>query len=133
MAHFGRRAAQERARVRVLRGGEGAGGAVDGKSAVRGAAEMPLLAGLAYETELFVTCFASDDKREGVAAFLKKRPGGVHGALRWDALGRVGGRLSPATASRRSPWRAAPRCGRLPCRPAVGARLRQVVPTPGRS
>jgi len=44
------------------------------KSAVRAAAEMPLAAGLAYETELFVTCFASDDKREGVAAFLEKRP-----------------------------------------------------------
>ena len=44
------------------------------KSAVRAAAEMPLQAGLAYETELFVTCFASDDKREGVAAFLEKRP-----------------------------------------------------------
>ena len=44
------------------------------KSAVRAAAEMPLTAGLAYETELFVTCFASDDKREGVAAFLEKRP-----------------------------------------------------------
>ncbi|HEV7591274.1 MAG TPA: enoyl-CoA hydratase-related protein [Longimicrobium sp.] len=44
------------------------------KSAVRAAAEMPLIAGLAYETELFVTCFASDDKREGVAAFLEKRP-----------------------------------------------------------
>ncbi|HEX6041122.1 enoyl-CoA hydratase/isomerase family protein, partial [Longimicrobium sp.] len=44
------------------------------KSAVRAAAEMPLGAGLQYETELFVTCFASDDKREGVAAFLEKRP-----------------------------------------------------------
>jgi enoyl-CoA hydratase len=44
------------------------------KSAVRAAAEMPLSAGLQYETELFVTCFASDDKREGVAAFLEKRP-----------------------------------------------------------
>jgi enoyl-CoA hydratase len=44
------------------------------KSAVRAAAEMPLAAGLQYETELFVTCFASDDKREGVAAFLEKRP-----------------------------------------------------------
>jgi enoyl-CoA hydratase len=44
------------------------------KSAVRAAAEMPLAAGLAYETEAFVTCFASDDKREGVAAFLEKRP-----------------------------------------------------------
>ncbi|HWK88623.1 MAG TPA: enoyl-CoA hydratase-related protein [Longimicrobium sp.] len=44
------------------------------KSAVRAAAEMPLSAGLQYETELFVTCFASDDKREGIAAFLEKRP-----------------------------------------------------------
>ncbi len=44
------------------------------KSAVRAAAEMPLSAGLAYETELFVTCFASEDKAEGVAAFLEKRP-----------------------------------------------------------
>lgn len=44
------------------------------KAAVRAAAEMPLSAGLAYETELFVTCFASDDKREGVEAFLEKRP-----------------------------------------------------------
>ncbi len=43
------------------------------KSAVRAAAEMPMAGGLAYETELFATCFASDDKREGVAAFLEKR------------------------------------------------------------
>ena len=49
------------------------------KSAVRAAAEMPLAAGLAYETELFVTCFASDDKREGVAAFLEKRPAQFEG------------------------------------------------------
>jgi len=43
------------------------------KAAVRAAAEMPMSAGLAYETELFVTCFASEDKQEGVAAFLEKR------------------------------------------------------------
>jgi enoyl-CoA hydratase len=43
------------------------------KEAVRAAAEMPLSTGLAYETELFVTCFASDDRREGVEAFLAKR------------------------------------------------------------
>ena len=49
------------------------------KSAVRAAAEMPLTAGLAYETELFVTCFTSDDKREGVAAFLEKRPASFQG------------------------------------------------------
>ena len=44
------------------------------KSAIRAAAEMPLSAGDAYETELFITAFASDDRREGVAAFLEKRP-----------------------------------------------------------
>jgi enoyl-CoA hydratase len=49
------------------------------KSAVRAASEMPLAAGLAYETELFATCFASDDKREGVAAFLEKRPASFTG------------------------------------------------------
>jgi enoyl-CoA hydratase len=49
------------------------------KSAVRAAAEMPLAAGLSYETELFATCFASDDKREGVAAFLEKRPASFTG------------------------------------------------------
>jgi enoyl-CoA hydratase len=43
------------------------------KAAVRAAAEMPMSAGLAYETELFVTCFASEDRREGVGAFLEKR------------------------------------------------------------
>jgi len=49
------------------------------KSAVRAAAEMPMNAGLAYETELFVTCFASEDRTEGVAAFLEKRPAEFRG------------------------------------------------------
>ncbi|HEX7241465.1 MAG TPA: enoyl-CoA hydratase-related protein [Longimicrobiaceae bacterium] len=49
------------------------------KAAVRAAAEMPLSAGLAYETELFVTCFGSEDKREGVSAFLEKRPAEFRG------------------------------------------------------
>jgi enoyl-CoA hydratase len=49
------------------------------KSAIRAAVEMPMAAGLAYETELFATCFASDDKREGVAAFLEKRPASFTG------------------------------------------------------
>jgi enoyl-CoA hydratase len=44
------------------------------KSAIRAAAEMPMSAGLAHESELFVTCFGSDDKREGIQAFLEKRP-----------------------------------------------------------
>jgi enoyl-CoA hydratase len=43
------------------------------KDAVRAAAEMPLSAGLAFERELFVTAFASEDRIEGVAAFLEKR------------------------------------------------------------
>jgi enoyl-CoA hydratase/carnithine racemase len=43
------------------------------------AGEIALFAGLQYETELFVTCFASDDKREGVAAFLEKRPASFTG------------------------------------------------------
>ncbi|CAN5682040.1 enoyl-CoA hydratase-related protein [soil metagenome] len=44
------------------------------KAAVRAAAEMPLSAGLDYEKELFVTCFASEDRAEGIAAFFEKRP-----------------------------------------------------------
>lgn len=44
------------------------------KEAVRASMEMPLAAGLRLERELFVTAFASEDKVEGVAAFLEKRP-----------------------------------------------------------
>jgi enoyl-CoA hydratase len=43
------------------------------KQAVRAAAEMPLAAGLELERELFITAFSSDDRREGVTAFLEKR------------------------------------------------------------
>jgi enoyl-CoA hydratase len=43
------------------------------KSAVRAAMETPLTAGLRYERELFITAFSSEDKREGIAAFLEKR------------------------------------------------------------
>jgi enoyl-CoA hydratase len=43
------------------------------KDAVAGALETPLSAGLALERELFITAFASDDRREGVSAFLEKR------------------------------------------------------------
>jgi len=49
------------------------------KAAVRAAEEMPLHAGLALERELFITAFGSDDKREGVAAFLDKRPANFRG------------------------------------------------------
>jgi enoyl-CoA hydratase len=43
------------------------------KQAVRAAQELPLFAGLAYERELFITAFGSNDKGEGVSAFLEKR------------------------------------------------------------
>lgn len=43
------------------------------KDAVRAALEAPLSAGLAYERELFITAFGSNDKAEGVRAFFEKR------------------------------------------------------------
>jgi enoyl-CoA hydratase len=43
------------------------------KAAVASAAEAPLTAGLAYERELFITAFGSEDRAEGVSAFLQKR------------------------------------------------------------
>ena len=43
------------------------------KEAVRASAEMPMSAGLALERELFVTAFSSEDRTEGVSAFLEKR------------------------------------------------------------
>jgi enoyl-CoA hydratase/carnithine racemase len=43
------------------------------KTAVRAALETPLSAGLAMERELFIAAFASEDRAEGVRAFLEKR------------------------------------------------------------
>jgi enoyl-CoA hydratase len=43
------------------------------KDAVNRAFEMPLNDGLAYERQLFHALFATDDKNEGMAAFLAKR------------------------------------------------------------
>jgi enoyl-CoA hydratase len=43
------------------------------KDALRTASETPLSAGLRHERELFLTAFASEDRAEGVAAFLEKR------------------------------------------------------------
>ena len=46
-----------------------------GKEAVNHAMEVPLSAGLEFERKLFYLLFASDDKREGMRAFLEKRAG----------------------------------------------------------
>ena len=46
-----------------------------GKEAVNQAMEVPLSAGLEFERMLFYLLFASDDKREGMRAFLEKRAG----------------------------------------------------------
>lgn len=43
------------------------------KDAVRRGGELPLSEGLAHERERFLEAFASDDGREGVAAFVEKR------------------------------------------------------------
>ena len=50
------------------------------KSAIRASEEMPLGAGLAFERELFITAFGSNDKKEGVAACLEKRPANFTGS-----------------------------------------------------
>jgi enoyl-CoA hydratase/carnithine racemase len=44
------------------------------KLAVDGGLSMDLAAGLAWESQLFAGLFATDDKQEGMAAFVEKRP-----------------------------------------------------------
>ena len=44
------------------------------KEAIRAAERMGVEEGLLYERDLFCLCFSSEDKQEGVAAFLEKRP-----------------------------------------------------------
>ena len=44
------------------------------KQSVRAAMELPLAGGLAYERDLFCLLFSTEDKKEGVEAFLAKRP-----------------------------------------------------------
>ncbi len=44
------------------------------KQAVRASQTMSIDAGVAYERDLFCLCFSSEDKAEGVDAFLNKRP-----------------------------------------------------------
>jgi enoyl-CoA hydratase/carnithine racemase len=44
------------------------------KLAIDGGLEMDLASGLAWESQLFAGLFATDDRREGMAAFVDKRP-----------------------------------------------------------
>ncbi|MBI4296859.1 MAG: enoyl-CoA hydratase/isomerase family protein [Chloroflexi bacterium] len=44
------------------------------KMAVNKAMETPLSAGLAYESDLCALCFGTEDLKEGVRAFMEKRP-----------------------------------------------------------
>jgi enoyl-CoA hydratase len=43
------------------------------KEAVRASERLPVEEGLLYERDLFCLCFSTEDKEEGVAAFLEKR------------------------------------------------------------
>lgn len=44
------------------------------KEALRASERLPLGEGIVYERDLFCLCFSTADKREGVEAFLQKRP-----------------------------------------------------------
>lgn len=44
------------------------------KEAVRASERLAIEEGILYERDLFCLCFSSEDKAEGVAAFLEKRP-----------------------------------------------------------
>jgi enoyl-CoA hydratase len=44
------------------------------KEAVRASHKLPIEEGLAYERDLFCLCFSTEDMKEGVKAFLEKRP-----------------------------------------------------------
>ena len=44
------------------------------KEAVRASERMAIEEGILYERDLFCLCFSTEDKKEGVAAFLAKRP-----------------------------------------------------------
>ncbi|MEL7061626.1 MAG: enoyl-CoA hydratase-related protein, partial [Acidobacteriota bacterium] len=43
------------------------------KEALRASEQMPIEEGILYERDLFCLCFSTEDKKEGVEAFLAKR------------------------------------------------------------
>jgi enoyl-CoA hydratase len=49
------------------------------KEAILAAAEVPLEVGLTYEKRLFALLFSTEDQKEGMRAFLEKRPGKFEG------------------------------------------------------
>jgi enoyl-CoA hydratase len=49
------------------------------KEAVRASERLPIEDGIVYERDLFCLCFSTEDKEEGVAAFLEKRPANWRG------------------------------------------------------
>jgi len=65
--------AAARARVEVYAEGPAAALAA-AKLAIDGGLDRDLAGGLAWESQLFAALFATDDKQEGMAAFVGKRP-----------------------------------------------------------
>ena len=49
------------------------------KAAINKSADLPTLAGLDYEIECFAECFATQDQKEAMDAFLAKRPPRIEG------------------------------------------------------
>jgi len=49
------------------------------KAAINKAWEAPLRVGLDFEKEVFASCFATEDQKEGMAAFLEKRAPRIKG------------------------------------------------------